>query len=749
MARASEEISKYTSNSGGKTDSNLANDSLHLGGIAADEYATKKYVQEYVERIRLALKEYLDTQDLSMLQQAKAYTDLMINSQDFSNFAKLTDLQALNVNLTNIINTGLTNQQNYTDTQIEAVVSDVNANFDDVGQSITNLNNITQQLFQSVSSGKSKIAGAITDKGVSTSASDTFDTMATNIRNIQTGGGGGGDYDENFVNTGDATATANDILLGKTAYAKGQKIYGTLIAQPEEGYPTYGTDTSGATATEADIAYGKTAYARGQLLVGTMENDDVEEIHGISADNLNYHLLNNMEKDPLTNEKISTIKKGFSKDLKYCVRATYLNNDSNTKYIESYPIGENGLYVCATTNMQEQTTYKKYRYTFEELGLDNSWRVQSIGFSAGGVHSDPKKCYLYIVISYSTTDTETSNNITHYKLYVYTYHLRENGVIGREYERESILELNDEFYSYTPGDHFIWSGCDIITSNLTTNRFFLFFTPAYLGGSSVDFFPGKIYNNILVFEDRQQMSGVEHEGASGTDLIMTPDDQYIYNQYLYSRKKVVVKIDPEHNYQVKFKKIETAQNSRTYNAQNKYFVEANVSSTGTISIVSYDDYGNKTTHKTVSFSDITNLYIEAIFEYGDLLIVFYINNQTLKLKTYKVNLYSLPDGAEITADSTLDLNLTTSSSYVTTAFYINYDYDYNTFVCSLSYEELTQFRRIDFIVDTNNIVGIRYKNKLFYNTNSLQLSAGQPDVKTGKTFIGYNGIPETGTMEVE
>lgn len=46
------------------------------------------------------------------------------------------------------------------------------------------------ELFTSVSNGKSKVASAITDKGVSTSADATFDTMEANIRAIQTGSTG-------------------------------------------------------------------------------------------------------------------------------------------------------------------------------------------------------------------------------------------------------------------------------------------------------------------------------------------------------------------------------------------------------------------------------------------------------------------------------------------------------------------------------------------------------------------------------
>ena len=67
--------------------------------------------------------------------------------------------------------------------------------------SIITANNVQgaiDQLFTSVSNGKQQIASAITDKGVSTSANDSFATMAENIGKISTG-----------VNMVSATAIAN------------------------------------------------------------------------------------------------------------------------------------------------------------------------------------------------------------------------------------------------------------------------------------------------------------------------------------------------------------------------------------------------------------------------------------------------------------------------------------------------------------------------------------------------------------
>ena len=79
-----------------------------------------------------------------------------------------------------------------------------------VDNSINSLNTEMNSLKSSVNSGKAQIASAITDKGVSTSASDSFSQMVTNINQIKTDINGVPVYGTDFTYTGNYQIISED-----------------------------------------------------------------------------------------------------------------------------------------------------------------------------------------------------------------------------------------------------------------------------------------------------------------------------------------------------------------------------------------------------------------------------------------------------------------------------------------------------------------------------------------------------------
>lgn len=154
---------------------------------------------------------------------------------------------------------------------VQASAEMTSYNNDNTSSVITadNVQGAIDQLFTSVSNGKSQIASAITGMGVSTSANDSFAQMATNIGNIETG------YD-----TSQVTATASTVRSGyKFVNSSGQLITGTI---PSKGAQTYTPKTVSQTISSGQYLSGnQTIQGDGNLVASNIRSG--VSIFGVSG----------------------------------------------------------------------------------------------------------------------------------------------------------------------------------------------------------------------------------------------------------------------------------------------------------------------------------------------------------------------------------------------------------------------------------------------------------------------------------
>ena len=714
MSKVSEQWSKANATSQGRTDANLANDSNNLGGIPAEEYATKKYVQDYHNGKETNLKQYIDQQDASVLEQAKEYTNSQIRNQDFSNFAEMKDLQTLNENLNSKITEGLNAQKQYTDQKTNQIVEDVNANFQDIENSISSLNGTVNNLFGSVSNGKAQIAEAITDKGVPTSASDSYSTMAGNIRAIPQTGGGGGIIPSGYYYTGDATATPYDILQGKTAYGKNGKIEGLLKIDENSGKPSYSVG-------DVEKVYGT---AKDKIL------RTVNEISGSEREKI--ALLRTDEKIEgvvyLDNSNVIIDDLGSTRGKKSSYSISSLGLTNSSEEIQGIFTTEQSDYLEKVFNLiiitgKSGENLKLHIYeitqiinTDETSGQYMTWGISETSIQ-NALHYEttmPNTTNLKACFDHNTNEFNLGGcrfaiyaeiNSLKVGIFEFKYNISTDKKSNREIKQLSYISTSidiDPGYSF--GDT---TRAPIGFFGATPQRTLVIYTSSG-------------YAAIIIYND----TWTEKKGNIRISLVENNKDGYIFRDlthYFAGNSYFKLTID--------YEKIQYTQTLEKTIDTSK-LLHSSYSS-------GYLDSG-----AAHYFTDVGENYLIAVKGYTDNIV--YSENTTCKV--YKMDMNGTTPFEEVYSIS--ENNYDAYGNRTGYALILSPDEKCLAIDCESENHFPTTLNIFNTEPDYSEVIALLYQGEYYYRGAFGLLTATPNDVRPGKTFIGQNGTVETGTMEV-
>lgn len=587
-----------------------------------------------------------------------------------------------------------------------------NANF-----SSTNINDGMNELFISVSNGKAIVAAAITGKGIETASDASFKTMADNINAILT-------FTEG---TAGGTATAADIAYGKTAYARGQLLVGTLV----------GFDTSDATATPYDILQGKTAYVNTGKIEGilTVNEDTGEPSYDIGAVEKVY----SSNPDTLLLERLSP---SFGSTR---VAFTYYNDPAG-KYYYWYKLS------CSNTTLTVQNMDTKETKTFniindlkvkaltsnnDDVGTTENFKVFDINITKFG-----ENAYLAIMVYLEGVAVTFPEYKAQYTLILLPFSSNANHI-----EQFTFNTDNNKYYYL--------NSLSSRNTNIITDR------------------NGRLNKVISISEDKTKIAITMRYSTNEATVLffdVNPEDLAIIKN---------TEISMDEAYDVQSMLIFSSVNKRLIIGENYLFIKKNNGSIAKCKLYSQESNTKMsnitTTEDGTYYVEICQIGNNTYLSYGTITIDYEAGTlQQTKINRMLMPTLTIPVGTITQVEHRLYFM---GNSNILIAKYRKQSYGDVGIVYKVNFESSNVFEPIleteeefytnelvtyagtnciiigrdaRFIIDPDytNVIGLKFNNEYYYKQEKGILSATPSDVTTGKTFIGYNGEIETGTMEV-